>query len=74
MANKIYLSLYAALFPSKVGGILIENRIYIEGKLTFPEPSETGNPDWPVIVKVGFQALFKIQVKVLLETDEHPSR
>lgn len=62
------------MFPSKVGGILIEKRIYIEGKLTFPEPSATGNPVCPVIVKVGFQALFKRQVKVLSETDEHPSK
>ncbi len=38
LVKRIYLSFSAALFASRVGGILIENLIDIVGKLTLPEP------------------------------------
>ena len=42
------------------------------GKLTFPAPSASGNPDCPVIVKVGSQALLSKHVSGFLERASQP--
>ena len=42
-----------------MGGRRTENLIETVGRLTFPDPSAYGNPDWPVIVKVGLQVLLR---------------
>ena len=66
--NNIYLNFYAALLPSRVGGILIENLIYMLGRLTLPDPYAWGNPVWPVIVNVDFHALLSRDVNEFFET------
>lgn len=69
-----YFNFFAAIFPSKVGGSLIENLIWIFGCKTFPDPSAFGKSLWPVTVKVGLHDRFNNEVNVLEDTCWQPSK